>query len=230
MKVVVPYSRHAFATLIVLRGEGIEPRQVECTENDSYFNLMRDLWAEGETFVCVEHDVLPHPGAIQKLWECPEPWCGHTYYMRGRLGVVAFGCTKFSADLIAATPWIWDAVAHPIDFDGSMLPLDPMRTHWAVLDGIWRDLIDLNLPDLKPHLHDPPVVHMNELHHPYHRRGLDEAQPERQEVASGDFGRFHHWLDQRHIVQADPAEFQATLRAHQPQPQHQAQLHQPQPT
>lgn len=210
MKVVVPYSRHAFGTTVVLRGDGIEPRLELCNQEDSYYKLMVKLWAEHEQFITVEHDVMPWPGAIQQLWDCPEPWCGNTYYMRGKLGVVAFGCTKFSVELIDKMPWIWELVARPANFDGSLEEPDPLRTHWAVLDGLWRDLVDLNFPDLKPHLHNPPVVHMNELHFPYYGDGQREA------IKGGDN---MHWLGTREgVVIGDPAELERELREHAPSP------------
>lgn len=50
--------------------------------------------------VLVEHDVVPPPGSIQALFECPEPWCGHAVELRGGPRCYTLSLVKFSAALL----------------------------------------------------------------------------------------------------------------------------------
>ena len=62
----------------------------------AYWRLLCDLWAKGETFILVEHDIVPTREQIDTLWACPEEWCGSPYDMDG-ITTTAFGFVKFAA-------------------------------------------------------------------------------------------------------------------------------------
>lgn len=104
-------------------------------------------WRERQTFVNVEHDVVPWPGAIESLLDCPERWCAFNYHLpchrTGGIGTAGpLGCVKLSAEFIAATPTMWD---EPCD--------------WRVCDVRVRDVA--NPAGLTVHEHTPGVVHAN---------------------------------------------------------------------
>ena len=116
---------------------------------DSYWGLMRGLWEEGETFIVIEHDVLPWPGAIQELQNCSEDWCSFTYEMKNGYGIYhAFGCTKFGKGLIEALPDAWMQIE-----DHNWNRLDSQFCKLALMAG------------LVPHPHRPPVIHFRDLLH-----------------------------------------------------------------
>jgi hypothetical protein len=83
------------------------------TSTDAYFAALYDIWAAGDTFALLEHDVVCRPDVIRELEECPEPWCLYGYADICHRECMdawrnALGCTRFRAELIQAVP---DAVA-----------------------------------------------------------------------------------------------------------------------
>lgn len=78
--------------------QGVEAIFEPMETDRSYPELFRRLWAEGEPFVIVEHDILPWPGAIAEL-DDDGAWCGFCYAVPG--GLDAFlGCTKIDPSAI----------------------------------------------------------------------------------------------------------------------------------
>ena len=139
MRLFVPHTKIQPATRIALRSLSYVAYPVT-----DYVAYWRERWVEGQTFISVEPDVVPWPGALEALDACPEPWCAYAYapnevWSEG--GFPYLGCVKFSAAFIAATPHIWDGASD------------------------WRTL-DLHLADRAPlpvHQHFPPVVNANPI-------------------------------------------------------------------
>src|SRR6184192_307902 len=77
MKIVCPYTQLSEATEMVLKAEHFnEARFIDVSGSDeSYFDLVYQLWKEVETFVLVEHDIVPWPGAIRVIHDCEMPLC-----------------------------------------------------------------------------------------------------------------------------------------------------------
>lgn len=151
LNVVVPYAGGSFLSIVLdtLAAERIEPRAINVGGDPlAYWAMFVALWATGETVVVVEHDVLPWPGAIAEMWRCPEPWCAFPYQLNGSM-IVGHGCVKFSAQMMAEGPEIWQQL-------GS-------RT-WITLDTAFAAVAERN--GYAPHRHDPPVIHLNPAHYP----------------------------------------------------------------
>lgn len=73
-----------------------------------YADLTRKWWLEGEPFIVVEHDVVPWPGAIEALIECPEPWCAHSHHHDHaflRHGSVEMSCYKVVPAELGSDPF-----------------------------------------------------------------------------------------------------------------------------
>lgn len=147
--IVVPYTPVNGTTAILdtvklnLGIQGLRPRMVKLERDFSYDQLFRELWATGQPFILVEHDIVPWPGAVQQLWTCPEPWCGFPYYVFGELRSY-LGCTKFDPTRLGACP----------------LPED--LTAWQLMDkAIERALVARTFTG---HLHQPAVSHLNFAH------------------------------------------------------------------
>lgn len=151
--VIVPFANAVTqpGTLAVVKMnltcQGLYPRFVDLTtkldQEFAYWRLLRELWEEGKPFILVEHDILPWPGALKGMWECPEPWCAHRYTVLGSY-CAYLGCTKFDPARLGACP----------------LPDEP--TEWQKLDMLI--VRELAKREHRGHVHDPPVCHLNYGH------------------------------------------------------------------
>lgn len=116
---------------------------------DAYYNLFAQLWDDGDGWLNVEQDIEIHASVVPETAACPEPWCVWPYNGPGRDSDVgdrhlygSLGCTRFSAELIAAHP-----------------------RFIAELQGRrWQGLDSFILPGLlglgyKQHIHWPAVLH-----------------------------------------------------------------------
>lgn len=146
MKVVVPYIVLNPATELVLRP--YKPQYVDVSAPDAYRTLFQTLWVERQTTIIVEHDIVPWPGALEELWQCPCQWGAYSYLLRGGVGVYhGFGCTKLTRELMLATPDVWSA-----------------SCEWNKLDQ--HLLFEARSKGCEPHHHRPAVVHLNERYYP----------------------------------------------------------------
>jgi hypothetical protein len=148
-RVIVPHSNLHPATKQILDSYGgIDLEYVELDSKFGYWKLMKRLWSEGRTTIIVEHDIVPWPGAIEELWDCPCSWGTFSYKMNigeaQGIGVShALGCAKLTDRLMAAVPDVWE---EPATWD----KLDQIL-FWAAR-GEGRE----------PHLHRPPVIHLHD--------------------------------------------------------------------
>lgn len=147
--IIVPYSLTNGTTAVLdavklnLSIQGLRPTMVKLERDFSYDQLFRGLWEKGEPFILVEHDIVPWPGAVQQLWDCPEPWCGFPYSVFGELRSY-LGCTKFDPRRLGACPLPEELVS------------------WQVMDKqIERTLLSQKFAG---HLHGPAVSHLNFAH------------------------------------------------------------------
>lgn len=145
MRVVVPYTPGMLSAAVpyALRAHPADVVEWRPTEGErGYWDLMRGLWREGRSFVVVEQDVVPWPGAVEALWACPSDWCCHDYSDEG-VPSPMLGCTKIGAGLIARNPGIWDG-----------------RPRGGFSAGIDMHLWERCSPGADPHFHHPPVTHL----------------------------------------------------------------------
>ncbi len=103
MRVVVASLGEGCLAHRALEQEGVEHSERVCRGDHGYGRLVAELWADGEGFVLVEHDVVPWVGAISQMEDCPGDWCGFRY-AKCRSTVRALGLVKFSDDLVGAYP------------------------------------------------------------------------------------------------------------------------------
>jgi len=111
MRVICPYTRISPATREALDSSGYawEPHDVSGSD-DAYWGVLAGLWAAGEDFAVVEHDIIPAPGALASFEACAHGWCSCPYpYLAGTYA--GLGCTRFRAGLIARQPDLMDVVA-----------------------------------------------------------------------------------------------------------------------
>lgn len=75
----------------------------------SYVAVLRSFWRQQIPFTLVEQDVVPQ-APLDRLWDCPEPWCGFVYYRAGWIGP-GFGTTCFKAKAFELVPDAFDVEA-----------------------------------------------------------------------------------------------------------------------
>lgn len=148
INVVVPFTRLHPAVRHVLDGYQLPVRYVSVAGDEfAYSRLLAEIWRARRSTVVVEHDVIPYPGCLEELHACPADWCSCSYHWtnpHGRTGVGLthmLGCTKLSAELMAALPTLWDEPCHWTECD--------KRLFFAA-----RDI------EKEPHQHRPGVVHL----------------------------------------------------------------------
>jgi hypothetical protein len=114
-------------------------------DDEAYWRLLRDLWAEGRTVIVVEHDIVPAESMIQVMWDCPKMWCCHPYDMGG-IETTALGFVKFSSELLQHAQ--------------NLVNFTPEHRGWQSLDGMI--VAELHRRGYQEHVHLPAVRHLHE--------------------------------------------------------------------
>src|ERR1700674_3770858 len=123
MKLVIAFVPNWLRPEVRALGESVGAEFADVGASDTaYGQLVATLWAKGESFLLLEHDVLPTVALLEEMWACPSPWCaGFAYAYHGavmpgevlgedrpqhpgRDRVTALMLNKFSASLLAGTP------------------------------------------------------------------------------------------------------------------------------
>lgn len=161
MRVIVPFAVNQRngtgglqeATRRALEGDGIDAEYIDVSGSQTaYHELLLRLWADGQGFVNIEHDIVVRPGLVAEFVACPEPWCGSPYSIGTSLGSY-LGCVRFSDAMVQGYP---DAV-RAID----RLPWDGTeRRYWGRLDTRLIQVLT-DQYHLVQHLHWPAVEHLN---------------------------------------------------------------------
>lgn len=159
LKVICPHNNLQFATEFFLKLEEPRTQFVDVSGSDTdYFNLVMRLWAESETFIIVEHDIVVWPGALHEIYDCPEPLCAYQapYNITpvgGRRGLsYGVGCLKWHQSLQEKFPNL--LTDWPED-----------DRHWTRLDQvIVKKISELNNNTI--HYHWPAVGHISRTRFP----------------------------------------------------------------
>lgn len=142
MRTLVPYaSIHADTQA----GAPKDAVWVDVSGDDhAYWRCLSDWWAQGETFLVIEHDVVCRPDVIDAFENCPEPWCAFPYddmchWECMEAWANTLGCTRFDASLMRAVP---DAL--------SSIPEEQRDWH-NLCDSIAGDKVGGMPAPLRPH-------------------------------------------------------------------------------
>ena len=73
MKVFVPYTEIQPETKECLAPYDYVP--VKMVDDGDYLRYFQQRWAEGKSFINIEHDAVFARGAIEELEQCPKEWC-----------------------------------------------------------------------------------------------------------------------------------------------------------
>ena len=76
-------------------------------DDDAYWRALCDIWAKGEDFAIIEHDVIPR--GFEQFDQCPEPWCTFGYANIchpecQEAWANQLGFTRFRAEVMAKCP------------------------------------------------------------------------------------------------------------------------------
>jgi hypothetical protein len=134
MRVYCPCTAITPATRAALDASGYrwEPRDVSASDG-AYWALLAELWAAGEEFAVVEHDVVPSPSALASFEACGNDWCSCPYpYLAGTYA--GLGCTRFRAAIMSRHPDLMDVVA-------TMSNDAHEPKFWCTLDGFMQIIL-----------------------------------------------------------------------------------------
>lgn len=153
MNIVCPYAGSiAPETRGALDSCRLSWRAVDVSASDTaYTHLLASLWAARETFIVVEHDIVPPPRALADLASCDEPWCALPYRLGGIVHA-GLGCVKFTAGLLVSLP---DAVAQTWAERSETHP----PGHWCSLDHRLSRVLYSH--GIRQHVHQVEVKHLN---------------------------------------------------------------------
>lgn len=104
----------------------------------AYWRLIRGLWATGEPFIVVEHDIVIRDDTLAELEACPHRWCAFLYHEAPGEPVSGLGCAKL-------TP------------DGSRFP--DIEVQWGNVD--YEVAEQLRARGMTVHEHGPWLRHLN---------------------------------------------------------------------
>lgn len=149
--VAVPFTNLRAETVVGLAGE--EVRYAPMLSDLSYWELLRDLWADHRSFIIIEHDIVVNETTLDELRICEHDWCAMPFPYRGQTHAYSLACTKFSGALTSRHPDLMVVVAEMWDEKHP-------RGHWCRLDAwMWEQL---TLRGEKRHNHEraQPVGHV----------------------------------------------------------------------
>lgn len=128
----------------------------------AYWQLYRELWASGDDFLVVEHDIAIHGAVIPALNECAGEWCAYSYPYAIAGTYHGAGCVRYRASLTVRFPDL-------INQAGRMSNTTHPPRHWCSLDAFRAHLLaDAGVTMCR---HEPPVRHLDTsvshgCHHP----------------------------------------------------------------
>lgn len=156
MRVICPFVDDIEPdTVRALEREGYNWEAVEVSGSaTAYTELFEQLWAAQQSFIVVEHDIVPFPGALRELVQCTEAWCAYRYLLAGGLHA-GLGCTKFESRLMEQYP---DAVTRT--WSTGTLDARHPAGHWCRLDDRLTRGVLMNTYGVPRHVHDEAVEHL----------------------------------------------------------------------
>jgi len=175
LRVVIPYTPARLEPRTRAWGEANGAEFVDVSADvEAYWRLLRELWVAGDSFVLVEHDVLPPPGAIEGMTECADELCLHPYpdSMASKIWEFHLGCTRFGAELLAQFPDLVDETQGepgPPGLTSRFTRQGPRG--WLLLSK--RLEVCLERRGVRHHRHTPTVDHLHPLDDLVRRVGED---------------------------------------------------------
>lgn len=146
-----PRTREALQSFSLQKPCSVEYVNVGGSDT-AYSELVCDLWAAGESFAIVEHDIVVRPDVLEAFATDPAPFIAYPYCWITNVGV-ALGCNRFSGEFVQAYP---TAAAKAANVSGAY-----GRGHWREFDYFLIRLILEERYGQVPKIGLPPVEHLN---------------------------------------------------------------------
>jgi hypothetical protein len=155
LRVVCPYTNLRKETREALERYAPQVEFVDVSSDEqALWRLWKEVWADCQDTVFVEHDIVIHEGVIPAFENCKDVWCTFAYpYAFGNNDPYhGTGCVRFRAELMADFPDLWDIV-------GKMSGPHHPPGHWCSLDGYSQ--VTLWAAEYHSHQHDPACKHLD---------------------------------------------------------------------
>lgn len=149
MRIFVPFTKLRAETMKAVPGATFVP----LIGDYAYSEYFQKRWEEGETFINVEHDVVPAPKVLESMWNCGNPVCvaGYVYPtpdVEYKPEITYGGCVKISKEFIQNNPDLWRIPAR-----------------WSVCDGRITQAIERNpypgIDGNENHCYHGEVLHLH---------------------------------------------------------------------
>ncbi|MDE2097959.1 MAG: hypothetical protein KGL39_11970 [Patescibacteria group bacterium] len=174
MRVIFPYTKEYPEAIEALKRCYPQAELCRLEGDTAYFELMASVWTAGEETALVEHDIVVRPGALEELSACPNPYCGYAYRI-GEGFNAAWGCTKFSAELIRATQTIWRWIVDQAEAIPIKSRTEDPR-HWFNLDSRFAWIAERAFGAGTHCIHYPAVVHLHPDYVPAGMTAFEDAE------------------------------------------------------
>jgi hypothetical protein len=143
MNVVIAAVSEDCPAVMALRKEGVLFELFLMEHEYSYSDMFTTLWKRNQGFVSIEHDIVPWPGAIEKLQQCIKPWCSYEYPLAPGTLRPALGCIKVADWTVHHFPNLYKMWEN---------------RKWNYLDGSVCPALESVTG--RTHIHTPPVAHV----------------------------------------------------------------------
>lgn len=150
--VAVPFTSLRQETVVALHDEQ-SVRYAPMRTDESYWELLRDLWLDGRGFIIVEHDIVVNETTIDELKSCDHDWCAMPFHYRGNDHAYALACTKISAELIRRHPEVPDVL-------GDMSDAQHPPKHWCRMDAWLFAILSTGNEKRHNHFWATPLQHV----------------------------------------------------------------------
>jgi len=107
-QVIVPYTldklRIETQDAVMAWGGDYTFQLLAKNDDYAYARALMGWWETHQDLVVIEHDIVPDPGMIRGLLECPGLWCGHPYHVGDGRYTYGLGLCKISRDVMDYRP------------------------------------------------------------------------------------------------------------------------------
>ena len=140
------------------------------SNDEAYWHLLSGLWAQGEPFVLLEHDIEVRAGTVGSFDRCKQPYCLFPYHGIGYGPEGSCRCpeTKGGRVELGGCPSLWYGALGCVRFRPAEIP-EGADVFNRIPVGSWRGIDARVLTVLRdkgifPHIHYPPVLHHHVAH------------------------------------------------------------------
>lgn len=141
------------------RPNELDFRLIEKGDDSAYPKILAELWAQKQDFAVVEPDIVIRADVAEEILHCDCQYGCFPYAWTTDVGA-ALGCTWFRSSFLEKYP-------------NAMREVMAKNITWRQLDVVLMRHILARKYKEQPHIHLPPVVHLNEA-----KQLLSEASPE----------------------------------------------------